>query len=862
MKKLLIVLAFILSTASVCFAEGLEPKIIWNSYKAFPGETININGADFDGLKGVKIQAITDGTAPSVENAGYALEILTNGDSIIQGRIPESCPKGLYAAWVITENGTSRPMYINNTEIINIPEEFAVPGQTVRMSGRNYLNPVTDDATDTKVKFKDIETGAEYPAELTKVSEYSVELKVPENIGTDATYTLMYSNGAADVWAESDITRVPVTINERTENYEKLSEQFGIEAHWLNNIDYKKTYNAKDFGIADDKENSQTEKIQEFFNMVGETGGGVIYFPEGTYRIGHIDIPGNIVLYGDGDDKTIFEYDNSEKSWEVFKPHTFVYGETISMITAPYSNVAILNLAVINNYERPEDDWGYRIGGYVKCLQLGTKYKQFRLGQGISTSSRGYYLKNLRLDTVDGGCATINAKGDSVIDSCYASATHTSLGLSSQRTRVFNTYVYNEQRPGLDGGANRVWVEGCTLESSNSGTKREQRWTDIATYTGPRPMVKTWPAMEHRYFDMWAEGNYIANNTVLGDYGTRYPVSHNDGEGFLTQWTAGNKGQGNVVRGAVSEATELSLTDKEQTALKENKHKNWFLIITGGRGAGQLRKVVSNTTDGHFVIDKEWDVIPDETSRYEIDWFCGYKNIWVHNDCKAYTRKGAFMVYTKGFDYTISNNISSDSSGILFGTSLRTTVNFLTYYMTVDNNIITRDKLGKDSDGGYGYMLSIGVGNDGGGANHGQDGYYLNKPDYSSIFNEYRNNRLELGEKFDPKRGNLAHENEDVRNSSSENFYTHSGITISSYIKDDMIRSFGHIVENNQVINTYVGVELGNGTSNTVISKNNLIDNEHKYAGDEGINTVLIEEGFNEQMCAQNAGIDKKVYEK
>ena len=855
MKKLISILIFVLlfTMSYVCNAETEEPKIIWNSYKAFPGDTININGADFENLKGVKIQAINDNTEADINKARYALEIFTADESTIQGIIPLEIPRGLYAMWIITDKGTSKTIFVNRPEIVNIPVENVVVGQSVKMSGRNYLNPAKNNADDTRVKLKNQQNGKEFEAKLTYVSEYSVEFIVPEEIEADALYTIMYSNGTGgnSGWVSHDLTECEFYVENSNSNYDYIKENFGMEAFWLKNIDVTKKYNAKDYGIEDDKENSQTEKIQEFLDMVDENGGGLVYFPEGTYLIGHIDLPGSVLVYGDGQNKTVFEYDNSEKPWEVFKAHTFVYGETINMINAPESYVAMFNLSIINNCVRPESDWGYRIGGFVRPLQMGVKYKQFRLGQGITENSSGYYLKNVTLDTLDGSGVSINSDLPCVIDSCHIDATHTAAGVGT-RTMMKDSYFYNEQRPCIDSLGSYVWLENCTLEAHNSGYKREQRWTDLATYTGDRPVVKTWPAMEHRYFDMGAKGYYVANNTVLGDVGTREPISHNDGEGFLTQWTSSNKGQGENLHGAVSEANEKSFTDRSHTDLNGKSYKNWYVIITYGRGAGQLRQITSHTNEGYFEINKAWDVIPDETSRYTIDWFCGNKHIWVHNEALADTRKGAFMVYTKGFDYTISNNITRDSSGILLGSSTRTNGLFLSYYITIDNNLVTRDKLGKKPDGGYGYMLSIGYGNDGGGSGNEQDGYFNDKPDYVAMFNEFRNNRISLGEKFIPQE----------ITSSNEQFFDYSGITVAPQFKSGFPKAKGYIVEGNEVINTGNGVRIGDSALYTVISKNNLVNNDYKYGGGEGEHTIIIEEGYDAGKTAQNAGIDKNVYYK
>lgn len=67
--------------------------------------------------------------------------------------------------------------------------------------------------------------------------------------------------------------------------------------------------------------------------------------------------------------------------------------------------------------------------------------------------------------------------------------------------------------------------------------------------------------------------------------------------------------------GAVS-ATARTLTDAG-LALEVGRYANHRILITGGTGAGQNRRIVVNT-DKVFTIPRDWSTIPDATSTYEV----------------------------------------------------------------------------------------------------------------------------------------------------------------------------------------------------------------------------------------------------
>lgn len=59
-----------------------------------------------------------------------------------------------------------------------------------------------------------------------------------------------------------------------------------------------------------------------------------------------------------------------------------------------------------------------------------------------------------------------------------------------------------------------------------------------------------------------------------------------------------------------------TLTDSGQN-MQVNKYANMIVRITGGKGRGQRRLILGNTLTS-FTISRDWDVVPDSTSTYQV----------------------------------------------------------------------------------------------------------------------------------------------------------------------------------------------------------------------------------------------------
>lgn len=104
--------------------------------------------------------------------------------------------------------------------------------------------------------------------------------------------------------------------------------------------------------------------------------------------------------------------------------------------------------------------------------------------------------------------------------------------------------------------------------------------------------------------------------------------------------------------------TTRTLADTLQS-MTVDRYKNSIIVITGGTGIGQLRRIVSNTATT-FYTEKNWDTTPDATSTYEIH--NDYNKIWFSTSnlasTLAYNTENDFWMQWETFDFGVTNNIS------------------------------------------------------------------------------------------------------------------------------------------------------------------------------------------------------------
>lgn len=133
----------------------------------------------------------------------------------------------------------------------------------------------------------------------------------------------------------------------------------------------------------------------------------------------------------------------------------------------------------------------------------------------------------------------------------------------------------------------------------------------------------------------WSWWNVEANCSGVIENNDGIPlVAFGDTYGFLKYFdsTATNDGAGSsgTRRGTVTSSTNNTLTDTTANfyTTASGLQGVWVKIISG-TGKGQVRRIISNTSDT-LTVDSDWDTNPDTTSIYAIGYIKSYyKTKWL-----------------------------------------------------------------------------------------------------------------------------------------------------------------------------------------------------------------------------------------
>lgn len=117
------------------------------------------------------------------------------------------------------------------------------------------------------------------------------------------------------------------------------------------------------------------------------------------------------------------------------------------------------------------------------------------------------------------------------------------------------------------------------------------------------------------------------------------------------------------ITSTATSGTSRTLADSTQT-MKPDRYRNYRLLITGGTGAGQSRRIVAHTATT-FYTERDWDTTPDSTSTYEVH--NDYRKMFLAGGALAqmnsYNAEHDFWHQGEYSDYGITTNIAVKMSG-------------------------------------------------------------------------------------------------------------------------------------------------------------------------------------------------------
>ena len=624
------------------FAAAKFSPVIFNSNEtAGRAEVFGVQGAGFGA--GAELWCTVVSGKVKLLKPTVKLKVLSASEYNLSALIPDkpAFKAGvLIAVWVKRTMGGrawSKPVFLNRARGVTIEYDRIMPGQAFRIFGRNLrLKGFVPG-----LRFVEVKTRESFPARITGGDPFVLNVIAPAAIMPGSRYQLVLSNGNGSGIAEAEST-----AEELMTGMAAAADPFGLKVPWGTEFTfYKNIYNVKSdprlqLKAKGDGETNDRQAIQQAIDLASRNGGGVVYFPEGKYKL---DIPSGsglimrsrVVLKGEGDQKTFIQY-----GFGTPPPYPDPIGKD-GWPNATTEGVAIL--------------WPVNTtlsGLYQLCLQNVNTSGLWR--HSLKTmpppvkkpggSGSRFFAANCRFDfSVAWGLSWAYVDRMIITDCDFDSKARITWPWLWHCTGSTNFVVRNNR---LRYAAGRFG-----FNDSFNGIIENNHITRQGDLINPKG--------ETGGFNIDFAQDIVVMNNRLDVEGKAIP-DLNQGETILSQ--GGNPEQ--MFVGKVSAATANTLTDRNQQwgqIKTPSLSSSDAVAIVYGRGMGQWRHFKSNTKNT-LQLTRHWDVIPDATSCYAIMHWSAED--WLVKDNILENNNRGIWFYCGSTDVAITGNQLNNSEGI------------------------------------------------------------------------------------------------------------------------------------------------------------------------------------------------------
>jgi hypothetical protein len=339
------------------------------------------------------------------------------------------------------------------------------------------------------------------------------------------------------------------------------------EAPWPDAV-----YDVTEFGATGEARPEDEGAIQRALQKAEESGGGVVYFPRGRYMLGStLRVPPFTVLRGEATELVALVWPDTDEPCNIIEGTHHFGVEDLTVYCSNYVH------CIAGSIGQPDS-------GHVFLRRVRVRADMYR-GHLKPEQVDERFRASLKRST--GGGDTVRLGGEAVeITDCDLYGSGRSLYLLRVRgARITGNTFYNgrwgwycfDGSDGLIFENNRII--GADLMSTGGGL--------------------------NCYSSAYSQNIYYAHNRIEKAHGwDREAMTSDAGYG--------------AYYGGIAEADGGSITLAEDA--KWDGHEGWIgggVFVLGGRGMGQYRQIAEK--DGrHVVVDRAWDVVPDETSIISI----------------------------------------------------------------------------------------------------------------------------------------------------------------------------------------------------------------------------------------------------
>jgi hypothetical protein len=611
-------------------AQNVSPVILKTSDGVAPGGTFSINGQWlFPTITTVAMAADTTGQSPGAPpaNAIYPQIVQTdvNGHYIF-ARMPSGTLPGVYDVWVNNQlsPGWSRCYKLNAARALFMSDYQAYNGTAIEVVGRNFDQKEFGGATATQVRLNNGQ-GATYNQLINDLNPYHLTFTVG-NLPLGSYYVEVSSDNGLN-WSRVASGQTLTVLAVPSGQFDPL----GLGVSWAANYNWTNVFNVTNYGVIPNSPNNQNVAVQTVMNAVENSGGGVVYFPNGSYYLGgYLALGAGVVLEGQDEYNTQIYFATGTGSSFIKSKGTAAVGGIAQLQGVARMSILLSNPT--NLTVRPDI-----------FLYLGDTG-----GGAVPTANRMFVASvNLSYPYTNGNLGGAGPRG---------------IGISwGGKERVL---LKDNQFTGWEANNADTSVGQYCMIRNNRYEYATGYVNDNATYmffeNNYIKVHSEYDADCHGYdarTDAYMAGNYIEG---AGDQSN----VNNDGEALFVEGPGGTFNYGAVLSATTNSITVAPLVPLFQPAVSFGVLS---VNITWGTGLGQSLPVASvNTNTDVITFTQPFAVVPDATSIFSL--CCPLAEFTVYSNTVVNCAKGIWP-YGLQYDGVVANNTAVDCDGVYLHSS-------------------------------------------------------------------------------------------------------------------------------------------------------------------------------------------------
>src|ERR1035437_275158 len=297
-----------LLTCANANAQLAPPIILKVSDGVAAGRSFSINGEGFyPTAMDVAIAPDTTGQslASPPTNAIHPAIIQTDKDAhFIIARMPAGSSPGGYNVWVANSQGWSPCVKLNAARALFMSDYQAYNGLDIEVVGRNFDQSEFGGMTATQVRLNN-GSGTTYNLPVKDLNPYHVTFTVG-NQGLGTYYV--------EVSSDNGINWSRLASGQKLTNLAAPpagSDPLGLGVGWAKDFRWTNVFNVTNYGANPNDLGDDTVAVQNAVNAAENSGGGVVYFPNGSYYISYIALGAGVVLEGQDQYNTKIYYNGT-----------------------------------------------------------------------------------------------------------------------------------------------------------------------------------------------------------------------------------------------------------------------------------------------------------------------------------------------------------------------------------------------------------------------------------------------------------------------------------------------------------------------------------------------------------------------